>query len=195
VRRTAPFATALLLCASSARTAGAAPLAPADPLPGAEPPVAVAVVAGLATTLLPLVIGVGFVAGQGQTAATDGQRNVGFAVSGVGPALGPIVAHVVLGEWARAAAFGAAPVAAEVGLCAYVKAMPDSVFQGTAGTRLGFGLLYSADIFGAALGIVDVMMARERWRQERRGAGVLGGLRVAPRVSADHVGIVVGGAL
>lgn len=189
MRRTASLVIALLLGASP-RRAGAGPV---EPPPSAEPPVAVAVVAGLATTLVPLVIGVGFVAGQGQTASTDGLRNVGFAVSGVGPALGPIVAHVVLGEWTRAAVFGAVPVAAEISLCAYVKAMPDAVFQGTATSRLGFGLLYSADIFGAALGIVDVMMARERAR--RRGPNLLGGLRVVPSVGPGHAGIVLGGTL
>jgi hypothetical protein len=146
----------------------------------------------MATILVPMVIGVSFVTAQAQVPSTDGLRNAGFAGSGVGPALAPIVGHVVLGEWGRAAAFGAPTVAAEIALSAYLASMPDAAFQGTAGTRLGFGLLYTADLLGAAVGVLDVMMARER---RRHGPGRLGGVHAIPVVSAGRAGIVVGGAL
>ena len=130
---------------------------------------------GMATTLVPLVIGVEAYSppaeGQDRRHGRAAQR-VGFAVSGVGPALGPIVGHVVLGEWGRAAAFGAPPIAAEVALSAYLAAMPDAAFQGTAGARASaFGLLYSADLFGAAIGVLDVMMAHERARRRQAWPG------------------------
>jgi hypothetical protein len=196
VRRTALAVLASLPWALGSPAAEAAPLAPLAEAPraapaSADPPVTTAVVASMVTILVPLVIGVSFVTAQAQVPATDGLRNAGFAVSGVGPALGPIVGHVVLGEWGRAAAFGAPTVAAEVALSAYVATMPDAVFQGTNFSRLGFGLIYSADLLGAAIGVLDVMMARER----RRGPGPLGGVRVIPTVGSGRAGIVVGGAL
>lgn len=183
---------ASLLGAAPARVAVAASAEPSEG-PRAEPPVAVAVVSGAVTALVPMVLGVMHIAAQSPTA--DGPRNVGFAVSGVGPALAPIVAHAVLGEWKRAAVFGAAPVAAEIGICAYVAAMPDSVFHGTKGSRTGFGLLYTAELLTSAVGLVDVMMARERARLDRRGPHILGGLRVMPSVGPGHAGIVLGGTL
>jgi hypothetical protein len=193
VRRTALVVLASLAGAVGSPAAEAAPLAPLSDVPkGVDPPVATAVVASMATILVPLVIGVSFVTAQAQIAATDGLRNAGFAVSGVGPALAPIVGHVVLGEWGRAAAFGAPTVAAEIALSAYLAAMPDAAFQGTAGTRLGFGMIYTADLLGAAIGILDVMMVRER---RRRGPGPLGGVHAIPVLGAGRAGIAVGGAL
>ena len=193
MRRPASFVLALLLGTASSRSVAAAPSEPVEAPRSAEPPVAIAVVAGVATALVPMVLGAMHIASQSTDA--DGPRNVGFAVSGVGPALAPIVAHAVLGEWKRAAVFGAVPVAAEIGLCAYVTAMPDSVFHGTKGSRLGFAVLYSADLFGAALGLVDVMMARERARLDRRGPDLLGRIRVVPSVGPGRAGLVLGGTL
>jgi hypothetical protein len=193
VRRTALVVLASLAGAAWSPAAEAAPLAPRSEVPpSVDPPVTTALVASMATILVPVVIGLSFVTAQAQVPATDGLRNAGFAVSGVGPALAPIVGHVVLGEWGRAAAFGAPTVAAEVALSAYLAAMPDAAFQGTAATRLGFGLMYSADLFGAAIGVLDVMMVRER---RGRRPGPLDGVRVMPMVSAGRAGIVVGGAL
>ena len=194
MRRTALLLLASLSGAAWPKAAEAAPLAEAPPAeaPRPAPPVTIAVVAGMVTALVPLVIGVSFVAAQNQVAATDGLRNVGFAVSGVGPALAPIVGHVVLGEWGRAAAFGAPTVAAEVGLSVFMAAMPDGVFQGTPTSRTSFGLIYTADILGAAIGMVDVMMAHER---ARHGKSPLAGVRVIPTVSPGRAGLVVGGAL
>jgi hypothetical protein len=193
VRRPSSLVILVLLGAVAAPgRAAAAPPEASEPPPRAEPNVALALVAGAATALIPMALGVSHLAAQ--SPATDGPRNVGFAVSGVGPALAPIVAHAVLGEYGRAALFGALPVAAEISLCAYVAAMPDSVFHGTMGSSLGFGLLYTADLLGAAVGMVDVMMARERARLERRrGPDLLGGVTVAPRVGRDQAGIVLGG--
>jgi len=56
-----------------------------------EPPVAIALVAGMATALVPMVFGAIHIASASTSA--DPPRNVGFAVAGVGPALSPIVAH------------------------------------------------------------------------------------------------------
>jgi hypothetical protein len=188
VRRPASFALPLLLVATSPASAADPPDAPLR----AEPPVAIAVVAGIATALVPLIIGGMYIAAH----QDDGPRDVGVAVSGVGAALSPIVAHAILGEWKRAAVFGALPVASEIGLSVFLATAPDSAFHGTQGTRTAFGLLYTADLFGAALSMVDVMMARDRARSGAiRSAG--GPLRVvvSPAVGRGQAGIVLGGSL
>jgi hypothetical protein len=156
--------------------------------------VEVALVAGALTTLVPIILGVLHTAGQSPEA--DGPRDVGLVVSGVGPALAPVVAHLVLGEYRRAALFGALPVAAEVGIGAYLAAQPGAVFHGTEASRFAFAALYTVDLLGAAVGMVDVMMARERARLERRrGPDVLGHFTVAPRLGPTQAGIVIGGVL
>jgi hypothetical protein len=167
---------------------------PVSPPERREPPVEIALVAGALTSLVPMILGVLHTAGQSPEA--DGPRNVGLVVSGVGPALAPVVAHVVLGEYRRAALFGSVPVAAEVGVAAYLAAMPGAVFHGTEASRFGFAALYTADLLGAALGMVDVMMARERAHLERRrGPDLLGQFTVAPRLGPGQVAIVLGGVL
>lgn len=194
MRPAAPFALLLLLAAvASPRSAAAAPSDPPDPPHRGDPPVTLAIVAGVATAFFPLVLGAMYTANAG----SDGQRNVGYAVAGAGIALSPLAGHAVLGEWNRAAAFGAVPVASELAICGLVTAEPDAVFHGTVLTRTSFGILYSFDIFGAALGIVDVMMARERWRPDgKRGAGwPLHGVTLAPRFGRANAGVVLGGTL
>jgi hypothetical protein len=184
----AAFAVGLL--ARSASAAG-------DDAEAAEPPVTIAVLAGVATAFVPMVIGGIGVASAPTT--QDAPRNVGFAVAGVGPALSPIIAHVVLGEWARAAAFGAPAVASEIGVCALMAAEPDAVFHGTYGSRTAFAVVFTADIASAAAGIVDVMMAKERWLERRNRGGhakdPLHGLRITPRVGHGQAALLLGGSL
>jgi hypothetical protein len=188
----------LLSCiASGACPAAALAAPPEDAAPTPEPPVVIAVVAGVATALVPLVIGGVHTA----TASTtdNGARNVGYAVAGVGPALSPIVAHAVVGEYVRGLAFGAPTVALEIALSTYMAAYPSGVFDGTVGSRTAFGLMFAADIFGAGFGIVDVMMARERWlargKRARANVGPLRELRLLPRVGFGQAGLALGGSL
>jgi hypothetical protein len=163
------------------------PPPPPAPAPRGAPPIAIALTAGVATALIPLALGTAHTAG----AISDGSRDVGYVVAGAGFALAPIVAHAALGEWKRAAAFGAVPVASEIAIIGLVSAVPDAVFHRTQGSRTAFALLFSADVFGAALGLVDVMLAGER----ARAAPVLHGLTVVPSVGRDHAGLVIGGML
>jgi hypothetical protein len=160
-----------------ARAAAAPPETP-------EPPVVLALGAGMATVMLPLVLGVTHTA----DATSDASRVTGLAVAGVGCALAPFVSHAVLGEYARGAAFSAVPLAAEIGVVSLVTAMPDAVFHGTQLSRTTFGILFSFDVFGAALGLIDVALAPERGRKH-------GGLTVVPSVGRGHAGILVGGTL
>lgn len=175
MRRAASSLLLVLLAAVAPRSALAAPPDPLDPPPRPEPPVVVALVAGVATALFPLALGAMHTAGADPNALTDGPRNVGFAVAGVGFALSPLAAHVALGEWDRAAAFAAVPVASEIAMSTLFAARPETVFHGTVGSRTTFALLFTADVLGAALGLVDVMMASERARPGKRRGPVRGG--------------------
>ena len=164
--------------------------APPDAAPSAAPPIALAITAGVATALIPLALGASHTAG----AVSDASRDAGYVVAGAGFALAPVVAHVALGEWRRAAAFGAAPLAAELGIIALVSAFPDAVFHRTVGSRTAFALLFSVDVFAAALGLVDVMLAGDRARAART-APALGGVTIVPSIGRDHGGILIGGRL
>jgi hypothetical protein len=194
VRRAACFAWILPLAVAAAPGSAAAETPDPSDLPRADPPVTLALVAGAATAVIPLVLGAVHTASARM--GTNGDRDIGYAVGGVGPALAPIVAHAVLGEWTRAAAFGAAPVAGEIAVCALVATKPTAIFNGTTLSRTGFALFYTLDIFGAAVGLFDVMMAHDR-----AGTGALRSAKrplsiaLAPSVGRDHVALVLGGSL
>jgi hypothetical protein len=193
VRRAARLALILLLAAAHPGRAAAAGPDPPDP-PRADPPVTLALIAGMTTALVPLVLGALHTAGS--RGVNDGPRDVGYAVGGVGPVLAPIVAHVVLGEYKRAAISGIAPLVGEIALCALMAAEPDAIFHGTTLSRTSFAVFYSLDIFGAAFGLVDVMMARERaGGGAARSAKAPLPLLLSPSVGRGHAGLVLGGSL
>ncbi len=91
-------------------------------------------------------------------------------VAGAGIALSPFTAHAAFGEWKRAAAFSAIPVATEIAISISLMARPGAVYHGTKITRTTFAILFPADVFIAALGLVDASFAgdRKRERSERR---------------------------
>ena len=129
----------------------------------------------------------------------DPAKNVGLLVAGAGVALAPFAAHAVAGEWKRGAAFSAVPVATEIGISALLAARPDAVYHGDKITRTTFGVLFTADVFIAALGLVDASFAGDR--QQERAAHALAKsaaprLRyVAPMALGGGFGLTLGGTL
>lgn len=186
--RRSPLLPLVLLVAAASRGAAAAPR---EETTQADPPVAIALAAGAATAFLPLALGVMHTANAPVYAY--GLRNVGYIVAGAGIAIAPIVSHVIVGEYKRAAAFGAAPVAAQIAMIALVTAEPWAVFSGTKGSRTTFGLLFAVDAFGAAIGLIDVALARDR--ANKRASLLPGGITIAPAIGGGNVGIAVGGTL
>jgi hypothetical protein len=184
VRRPLVLGLVGLVAALAPRTAAAAPGEGV-----AEPPVALALAAGAATTLLPLTLGVMHTA----NAVTYPSRNTGLLVAGAGFVLAPVVAHVIVGEYARAAAFGAIPAAAEIAMIALVSVNPDAVFAGTTGTRTTFALLFSAGAFNAAVSLIDVALAGDRARA--RLPAPLRHVTVAPLGARGGAGLLLGGIL
>lgn len=182
-----PLAIALFSLAALAASPVAA--SPGEGASAADPPVGVALAAGAATALIPLAIGASHTA----SSTTFPTRNAGMIAAGAGFALAPIVAHVVLGEWKRAAAFGALPLAGEIGIITLTTINPEAIFGATKGTRTAFAIMFSAGAFGAALGLIDVVFARERARE--RLPQPLRNAAIAPMIGPSTAGLVLGGAL
>ena len=158
-----------------------APLAPST--------VRAAVAVGAVAVLVPGVIG-GIRTALG---ADDGQKTAGLLVASGGFALGPIVSHLVTREWARAAAFGAVPLACTYAATLFILEKPDAVYRGNTGTRTAFGILLGLGLLGAVTGLVDTARAGERSRARR--APPRSTYYVAPVFQDGGAVLTLGGAL
>lgn len=196
-------ASALISRVSWAAPPGEGPLVPAPPppdprltaapaAPAEAPPAELAMMAGAGAAMIPITLGAVLTS----SGTTDAAKDRGLAVVGAGFAIAPLVSHMVLGEWKRAAIFTAVPVLSEVGMIALFSSRSDAVFHGTELSRTTFGTLMCFDAFFSVLGVVDAALAssqnpKGRWGFGSRGRGVL----VSPTVTAGRFGITVGGAL
>src|SRR5262245_41334942 len=110
------------LLPSSPPTVGMPPPAvamPSTPPEAAPPSVDVAIAVGVATALVPLVVGTSLLAAQ----SFDSARLPVHLID-AGLALAPIAAHAWLGEWQRGAAFGALSVTTSLGVSTLIEARP-----------------------------------------------------------------------
>jgi hypothetical protein len=181
-----PAAIALPFFLALAGPAAAQTVSPATPIasaPARKPPLFAAMLCGVGTALIPLALGATYTA----TAHTDAGRNLGLQVAGVGPALAPIAGHLALGEWTRAAAFGAAPVLGEIGMVTYMHLKPQATFHGGDGDLAIFATFFLLDLLGATVGLTDVALVDERVKQPR--------ITLAPLASGGRFGIAIGGSL
>jgi hypothetical protein len=213
--RTLLLASALLASLASVSSKAAAdpiaPLAapaPISPVAPVAPVAAIAIasddddtsgllafVTGAVTALVPVAIG----ATMADRGKDDPAKNAGLIVAGAGVALSPFTAHAVAGEWKRAAAFSAVPVASEIAISILLSARPDAVYQGTKVTRTVFGILFTTNVFVAALGLVDASFAGDRQRERALVApakSAAPSLRyVSPTVAGGGFGLTLGGTL
>lgn len=155
----------------------------------------IAFVTGAVTALVPVAVGA-TIADRGHD---DPAKNVGLLVAGAGLALSPFTAHAAAGEWKRAAAFSAIPVASEIAISILLAARPDAVYHGDKYTRTTFGILFSVDVFIAALGVVDASFAGDRARERAAAPPAKSAaprLRsVSPTVAGGGFGLTLGGTL
>lgn len=151
--------------------------------PPRKPPLAAALLCSVATAMIPLGLGAAHTA----TASTDAGKNLGLEVAGVGTALAPIVGHLILGEWKRAAAFGVAPVAGEVGLIAYMTKNPQATFHGSDAALALFATFFLTNLLGSAVGMTDVVMVNERTSLPR--------VSMVPMFGGGRYGLSLGGSL
>ena len=191
-----------LLASVASEAAAADPVAP--PAPAPRTPIAsedddmsglLAFVTGAVTALVPAAIG----ATMADRGKDDPAKNAGLIVAGAGIALSPFTAHAVAGEWKRAAVFSAVPVASEIAIAIFLTARPDAVYQGTKITRTTFGILFTANVFIAALGLVDASFAGDRQRERALATPATSAgprLRyVSPTVAGGGFGLTLGGTL
>jgi len=167
---------AAVLCASVTARAG-------DEQP---PSVAWSLSAGLVTAIVPMAVG------GGVTALNDdpGMRRAGIDTMCVGWAIAPFVSHAVAREWKRAAIFSAVPVAAAaVAIGLLEGSRPDDLLgSGTPPPRVAFVAALAFEVLASGVGLIDSLMAGERFRKRHRFA-------VVPELGAGRVGLGVGGHL
>ena len=143
------------------------PPSPEDP-PPRQPKIGWAIFGGAATALVPMAIGGAFFSG---TYDTTVRRDATLGML-TGLALAPIVSHLVVREWSRAAIFGAIPTAALVGAAVLLELSPTANLYGTRGERLSFGLLLAFSTLSSGVGLADTYAAGQRAAAKRRRAAI-----------------------
>jgi hypothetical protein len=179
----APILTTLALLSSLARAAGPDEARASSQAPIAEPNEGLALMTGAAAAIIPITLGAALMS-SGKTSA---EKNLGFAIAGAGFGLAPIVSHAVLGEFRRAALFGALPALSEIGMVAVMASREDAVFHGSTLSRTTFGVLFCVDVVFSMIGLIDAAMAGDR----ARGKGFI----LAPSIAHDRIGLTASGAL
>jgi hypothetical protein len=157
----------------------------AAPPEDARPPIEGAVGAGIATALVPLVIGSVVLA---QNDALDRPQGPFYLID-AGLALAPLVAHGIVGEWKRGLVFSAASSAAALGTTLMLEYNPDLIQHGEAATRVPFGVMFSLAIFTSGVGIADTFFAADR----AASASTRARTHIYPMAGRGTAGLVWGG--
>ncbi len=157
---------------------GAVPRAIADE---GDPPVGLAVGTGAGVGLVTLLAGGVLYS----TNNDDGLRRTAAYVIFGGLVVAPVVAHLVLREYKRAAIFGALPLAAFLANAIVFAVDPKVTTFGSPTTRVTFGVALTAATVGATVGLVDCFAAGERWRKRHP-------VMLAPTVSRNAGGVALG---
>jgi len=170
------FLPILLVCAS-----GLARAQEAEP-----PPVAWSVSMGLVTAMVPMAVGGGITASYDD----EGMRRSGIYAMTVGWAVAPFVSHAISHEWKRAAIFSAVPVAAAIVAIGLLEGSrpSDLLGSGDPPPRVAFGTALAIEAVACGVGLVDSMMAGERWKKHHK-------VMVAPQLGAGRFGLALGGSL
>lgn len=169
----------LLVALLSARAAGDAPKPPPR-----DPPFGWSIATGLTLALVPLAVGGGLLA-TGDHHEVELNRGALGAIA-CGLAVAPIVSHLMVREWKRAAIFGAVPVAAGAVVLGMTEGSSVLRTNGTLDQRIVLGAALAVELLAAGVGIIDSLLARERARVP---------FAVLPAVGRHHVGLAIGGTL
>jgi hypothetical protein len=116
-------------------------------------------------------------------------RKVGAYTLLSGLALAPILSHALSGEWARAALFGAVPVAAALGATLLIERTPVLLGHGTLPERRLFAASFGLALLSSAIGVFDSLSVGERARARAHA------LAIAPVITRGGLGVVLGGSL
>jgi hypothetical protein len=125
-----------------------------------EPPVVVALGAGMAVGVAPLL------AGGVLFSATDDNalKRTGIYLIMSGLTIAPAVSHLVAREYKRAAIFSAVPLAALLTEVVLFQLDPNVPAQGSGNTRTVFGVGITVGVLATIIGLADSWGAADRWR-------------------------------
>jgi hypothetical protein len=175
----------LLLCS----TAFAEPLPPVE----APPPVGASVAVGVGLAVSSLAAGSALLA----TADKDtgyAQKKAGFHIIADGLFLAPVVSHLIAREWKRAAVWGAITLALGAAAIGILEGTDSLLDEGTPTTRVTFGAAVALELFASAAGIIDSMLAGQRYR-DRQAARQKLMLWPTLRTSSQGFSVGIGGTL
>jgi hypothetical protein len=89
-------------------------------------------------------------------------KHTGLAVMHTGLTLAPLMAHGVVGEWGRGAAFSIAPALGGLGMAVLLEERPDAPIKGKQKSQRYYPVLIAVSVIGSAVGIVDAALCDER---------------------------------
>lgn len=134
-----------------------------------EPDVGGAVGTGASLAVLPLLAGsVLYASGN-----DDGLRRTATFVAMGGLVVAPVVSHLWVHEYKRAAIFAALPLVALLANVVVLSIDPQTTTYGSAGSRTVYGVALTAATLGATVGLADTFAARDRWRRRHPLLGAL----------------------
>jgi hypothetical protein len=135
--------------------------------------------------LVPFAVGGAMVANSGDQTV----RRASVYVSSAGFTLAPLIAHGVMREWGRGAAFAAVPLACGVALAIIMQQPNGDVLseEGNIGTRVPFWTFASVALAASAVGVIDAALA------PARAAGRAHGLYVVPSRVPSGAAMNLGG--
>jgi len=158
-----PAPALLVAFALAVAIVGVAPRAYADDADAPEQRTMTVLLVGGALELVPFAVGGTMVASSGDTTV----RRASVYVASTGFTLAPLVAHGLMHEWGRGAAFASVPFACGVGLAVLMQQPEGDVLsqEGTKATRVPFWILASTALAASAAGLFDAALAPSRARR------------------------------
>ncbi|HEV8550706.1 MAG TPA: hypothetical protein VGQ57_16790, partial [Polyangiaceae bacterium] len=93
---------------------------------------------------------------------TLASKHSGLAVMHTGLALAPLMAHGVVDEWWRGAAFSIAPALGGLGMAALLAERPDAPIKGKQKSQKIYPVLITVSVLGSAVGIFDAALCDQR---------------------------------
>jgi hypothetical protein len=129
-----------------------------------EPDTALALFAGASVDVVAFVAGGTAVSTSPAGSAGDARRSLGWLAIGSGFVAAPVVAHGIVGEWARGAIFSVVPAASLSATVAMYRTRPDSVENSSLDDQRVTWGLFTAALIASTVGLVDVLSAPARQR-------------------------------
>lgn len=89
-------------------------------------------------------------------------KHTGLAVMHTGLALAPLLAHGVVGEWGRGAAFSVVPAAGGLGMAILLEKRPEAPIKGKEKSQRYYPVLIAVSVIGSAVGVFDAALCDGR---------------------------------